>query len=158
MFEVVSVCRGGGYRYCRTSPPHPKRNAKGLYPLHRVLVENSIGRLLDRGEHVHHKNHDKSDDALGNLELLSASEHGRLHGTRERKTPDVVLSCEWCGVQFHVEGRNYKVHSRNPRRRFHCSRSCSAKHQHSRATQLGRGRTHNPLEQGSIPWPAIMQD
>ena len=65
--------------YCRTEPPHPRRSAKGLYPLHRVLMENKIGTSLGYNDLVHHKDGNKSNDSPENLELVSRSEHTRLH-------------------------------------------------------------------------------
>jgi hypothetical protein len=79
LFEILSTCKGGGYMYCRTAPHHPKANSKGLYPLHRVLVENRIGRVLDYNENVHHADGDKDNNEEGNLILMTRSEHSRLH-------------------------------------------------------------------------------
>lgn len=45
----------------------PERS--GTYGVHRLVMEASIGRRLDRHENVHHKNRDRSDNRLENLEL-----------------------------------------------------------------------------------------
>jgi hypothetical protein len=60
---------------------------KGRYVYeHRLLVERKIGRLLESDEHVHHINGDKLDNRLSNLEIISPSEHTRLHALeRARK-------------------------------------------------------------------------
>lgn len=58
-------------------------------PLHVLLMEWKIGRRLKKGEVVHHINHDRADNRLSNLQLMTASEHGRLHATgfkRSEKT------------------------------------------------------------------------
>lgn len=46
---------------------------------HRVVMSRMLGRELNRSEHVHHKNHNKLDNRPENLELMTVSEHGRLH-------------------------------------------------------------------------------
>lgn len=47
--------------------------------IHREIMEKEIGRKLATTEHVHHLNHDKTDDRLENLRVISQSEHGKYH-------------------------------------------------------------------------------
>lgn len=47
--------------------------------LHRVIWERHHGKI-PKGYHVHHINADKSDNRIENLECLSPSDHGKLHG------------------------------------------------------------------------------
>jgi len=47
---------------------------------HVVIMENSIGRKINRGESVHHINGIKADNRIENLRLLSVNEHSHIHG------------------------------------------------------------------------------
>lgn len=46
---------------------------------HDIIIENQINRKLNKGEIVHHKNGNRSDNRLENLVLMSRSEHIMLH-------------------------------------------------------------------------------
>lgn len=55
--------------------------------MHRYVWEYSNGEIPD-GHHVHHIDGDKANNALSNLELISSSDHSKLHNKeREEKTP-----------------------------------------------------------------------
>jgi hypothetical protein len=124
VFRIVSICTGGGYRYCRTDPPHPKRNSNNLYPLHRVLTENRLGRLLGSDEVVHHRDHNTVNDAPENLAVMSRADHGRHH--HEKVTP-VACLCPRCGVSFSVRPNQHRSRIKHNKRPLHCSRSCAAR-------------------------------
>lgn len=65
---------------------------------HRWVMEQHVGRRLKRAEQVHHINHDRLDNRIENLELVSSYEHGLRH---------TVLAteklCAICGESFTPE-------------------------------------------------------
>ena len=136
MYKILSTCKGGGYMYCRTEPPHPKANSKGLYPLHRVLAENKIGRSLLSNEHVHHIDENKQNNAPDNLEVLTVSEHAKRHAIQ---VDDIKLKCPLCDKNFELKPHQYRLQlNRNKSKKVYCSRSCSTKATYNkpRKTQL----------------------
>lgn len=128
MWNITSTCKGGGYVYARTVPLHPKANSKGLYPLHRVLMENFIGRLLTPDEVVHHKDGDKSNNDISNLVLLTRSKHSILH----KPTLDLIkFKCAQCGKDVSEKPHQYRLRAKRTKGKLFCSIKCSAKHQWS---------------------------
>lgn len=52
--------------------------------VHRVLAEKRAGRKLDRMEYVHHIDHNKRNNNLSNLKIMSARDHA-IHHAQHRK-------------------------------------------------------------------------
>jgi hypothetical protein len=75
-----------GYYYVYM-PEHPKAIKGGRYIAeHRLVLEKKLKRLLFENEIAHHKNGIKTDNRPSNLEVLTVSEHNRLHANeRSRK-------------------------------------------------------------------------
>lgn len=66
-----------GYGYWRIyKPEHPYAHKRGYILEHRWVVEQHIGRYLKPTEVVHHKNRNRGDNRIENLELFdSHSKH-----------------------------------------------------------------------------------
>jgi len=68
----------GGY-YLKYAPGHPTANCQGYVPLHRLILEEKIGRFLSRYEIAHHIDFDKSNNAPDNLTPMALGEHLHYH-------------------------------------------------------------------------------
>jgi hypothetical protein len=53
---------------------------------------------IPKGCHIHHKNENKSDNSIENLELMAASDHLRMHMTEEKRKRSSV----WAGEIRHL--------------------------------------------------------
>jgi len=91
---------------------------------HRYIMEEHLGRELKTTEHVHHINHNRLDNRLENLQVMSDSEHHKVHSSspedkerlREAQKLAVIarrtnLAGRWC--RDHTEclscqGTSYK--------------------------------------------------
>lgn len=71
------------------------RGVRGIRQ-HRWIIEQHLGRKLSTSEHVHHINGNKSDNRIENLEVMTATKHHRLHGSRVIKNGE-TYECDKCG-------------------------------------------------------------
>ena len=62
---------GGGYTIVYAPNHYPHKNNKSYVHEHRLVMESHLGRFLLRHETVHHKNGDRQDNRLENLEVWS---------------------------------------------------------------------------------------
>jgi hypothetical protein len=74
----------GGYRYMH-APDHPYRNYNKQVAEHRLVMEKHIGRYLKPKEVVHHKDLNKLNNDINNLQIVSRAEHEAIHLEYKRK-------------------------------------------------------------------------
>jgi len=66
-------------------PDHPDARKYDGYVLeHRYVMEQHIGRPLRSGEHVHHLDHDRTNNAIDNLLIVDPIEHAKYHTSQPR--------------------------------------------------------------------------
>lgn len=68
---------------------------------HRVVMERVLGRPLEKGEIVHHKDGNKKNNNPDNLEVMTQSEHARLH---------CVCVIDGCEVMAGIKFKKCKEH------------------------------------------------
>ena len=118
MWKIEKIVSKGNYNYAVVKN-HPKATKNGYVLEHRVVMENHLRRLLDSNEVVHHKNGNKKDNRITNLEVKDCGQHE-------------------CGVAFEREYRQTYLGKKGGLYTC-CSRRCRGKF--SRKIQL-QGVTH----------------
>ena len=90
----------------------------------RYLMEQHLGRKLTNEEEVHHKDHNKMNDVIENLEVKNKTIHRREHNIK----PIIIEHCYICGSNIIVDSRkranHYRSKNKNPDKWF-CSKHCS---------------------------------
>ena len=92
-------------------------------------MEEYLGRKLREDEEVHHKDHDKTNDVIENLEVINSTEHRKHHNPLKYK--DTIEQCYVCGKSFTFTAKQhsnkYKERKRKPDTvdKYFCSRKCS---------------------------------
>lgn len=81
--------------YC---PEYPLASRTGWGRRFHVVWWLSTGEIIQKGTVLHHKNENKLDDRLDNLEKMSHGEHSRHHSTKE----PVEHICIGCGNKFYL--------------------------------------------------------
>jgi len=83
---VGKYARNGYWLVLRKNWPTSRKD--GYVLEHRYVMENYLGRSLEKDEIVHHKNGIRTDNRIENLELLKLTEHYKGHK---------IIICKHCG-------------------------------------------------------------
>ena len=70
------------------APKHPHKNKRNCIYEHQKVMEDYLGRYLEKGEVVHHKDLCKTNNNIENLQLLTMSEHSKLHAKLRKERND----------------------------------------------------------------------
>ena len=62
---------------------HPKADANHYVREHILVMEKMIGRHLDKNECVHHKDENRQNNDISNLQLMTRAEHMKYHMTKK---------------------------------------------------------------------------
>lgn len=83
---------------------------------HRYIMEAHLGRKLERNEFVHHINHNKRDNRIENLTIMTPEEHNKLHLSKH----PITKICIICDKEF-------EPHKTKRARNKVCSNECKLK-------------------------------
>ena len=86
--------KGVGYMYCY-NPSHPLANKAGKVYEHRYVMSLHLGRWLSTEEVVHHKDKNRTNNNIHNLELTNARDHAISHAI-ENGTVYQDRLCGYC--------------------------------------------------------------
>ena len=69
---------------------------RGYIRMHRLVMEKHLGRELTRDEVVHHKDGNRRNNALENLELMTKKEHDAHHSGPRKINPNNTETHKQC--------------------------------------------------------------
>lgn len=84
----------GGYVKVKIKE-HPAKDKRGYVLLHRLVMEDYLGRYLNNDEFIHHKDGNKLNNDLSNLELIYPEKHAKEHYINrdiDKKTGQFICS------------------------------------------------------------------
>lgn len=99
----------------------------------RYLMSCYLNRYLNKSEHVDHIDNNKLNDAIENLQILSAKDNNNKKNDNLgiKLQEPIVLSCPICGKKFSRPARNIN-HKIKKGKSICCSRKCGGKNSHKK--------------------------
>lgn len=122
-----------GYVLIRVDKDHPLADVRGYAYEHRIVAEQIVGRPLRKGEQVHHRDGDKTNNAPENLEILTAAQHRYEHRSQTPKSqalkkPGEINTQETCACGCGAQLQRFDGQGR-PRRFIHGHNARGARRQ-----------------------------
>lgn len=105
-------------------------NSGSTYSLHRNVWQYYHGAIPKGNYLIHHKDWDKSNNSISNLQLLTKTEHGKIHnplGQMNGMPNEKEFTCDICGKKFIKLDVGQKSH--------YCSKRCLEKAKQLRLTK-----------------------
>ena len=106
-FKVGKLTWGNGRRYITLL----KVGNRLRVPYARYMVEMNLGRYLEYNEEVHHKDGNKLNDVMENLEVVNSSEHNRIHHTIYSEVTEIP--CVVCNNIVRLNRKQMQNRKRN---------------------------------------------
>lgn len=113
--EEFRLDKALGYMYTY-KPEHELANKAGKVYQHTYVMVQHIQRKLTENEEVHHKDRVRSNNNISNLQLLTSSEHRKLHCLEAGQGTLQEYTCNFCK-------RTFKAYS--GRKQKFCSKECA---------------------------------
>lgn len=91
---------------------------------------------IPSGHHIHHKDKNKQNNSIENLECLLPEDHARIHHFPSEVAPK---QCLFCGEDIKRKVFNSGIEERNQyNKRLYCSPECASKH------KIGKPKNWSP--------------
>jgi hypothetical protein len=117
--KLINLCKrriNGRLVFCDME--HPLCYKSGFVYYHRHQASLKLGRWLHSDEHVHHIDGDIDNNSIGNLQLVTCSDHAKIHShNRDSSCKKKQVVCLFCGKIFEGD-----------KNRKHCSIGCAHRH------------------------------
>jgi len=118
--------RNGPYELVIAPDDYPGKRYRDRYCYEHTLVWwRAHGSLPGLEEILHHKNENRRDNRLSNLEITKRGVHSRRH-TKSRGQTMVLFRCPSCGIEFLRPKCRSQLSSKGGKLTF-CSRQCTGK-------------------------------
>ena len=133
MWTIKKIINSKKITLCSIEENHPNVQKHGYIPLHRIIVENNINRVLSSIEIVHHINGNNKDNCIENLQIVSRSEHAKIHAMKSNnlniKSAEIkLIKCKNCGLELKIPVSIIRMDKIYKRKNKFCSHSCSIKY------------------------------